>query len=96
MSFSCQFASTVVDFAANNTRKARPDSVAARTAQRAIGIVDDDINENPEVFFLVADVELEQALTLTKVCFKRHEKDPGCTDKGRALVRIMDNDGEYS
>ncbi|CAI8008334.1 hypothetical protein GBAR_LOCUS5721 [Geodia barretti] len=66
-----------------------------KTASGVISVEDDDINENPQVFFLLAEVTLDSHLPLTKVCFKKHEKDTNCTGNGTALVRILDNDPMY-
>ena len=60
-----------------------------------ITIENDNINENPEVFFLEASVETFYPLNKTMVCFKRHEKDETCMENGTTWIRIIDNDREF-
>ena len=72
---------------------AQTTSSTTKTATDVIRAKEDDVNENPQVYFLRAEVELMHELPgNTKVCFKRYEKDTNCTENGTALVRIIDND----
>ena len=64
-------------------------------AKDLIIINDDDYNENPEVFFVVAAIEPEYELTNTKICFKRQENDQNCTNHGVARVTIIDDDRKF-
>lgn len=59
-------------------------------------IEDDDINENSQVFILVAHIETEKELKETRVCFLRHDKDCGpCRRFGIAIIVIIDNDRKF-
>ena len=59
----------------------------------AVITVDDYINENTQVFVLLARVETNMRLKESSVCFTRTDKDCGpCMRRGVALVFITDDD----
>ena len=92
-SFFFLFSRIGADFS-DEEKIASTTSPNVKTASGVISVEDDNINENPQVFFLLAKVTLDSHLPLTKVCFKKNEKDINCTGNGTALVAILDNDRE--
>ena len=71
-----------------------PGAMSSFTLPPPFEIVDDKVNENEEMFYLIAEVGPEVPKDV--VCFLREARDTTCHGRvGVAQIDIIDNDGKY-